>query len=157
MRSSCAVRCRDPRTRDSPVRVLLGGNREVGREPLGRRRPGRAARGRGLTTGPGGADSAVAKANLGREGAEEGTMRGTGRWHDAVDAAKSRVVAEGGREGRPEPGRFERGEAGLPAQTQNTHGATLAVEPRLDATHQSVAEEDRQHVVAPATLGGGVD
>ena len=53
-----------------------------------------------------------------------------------------------------EPGLRQRIEAVLPPQAEDPERARLALDPRLDPADEPIAEEDRQDVVAPATLRG---
>jgi hypothetical protein len=40
----------------------------------------------------------------------------------------------------------------LPPQAEHLHPVAVAVDPRLDATDEVVAEDDRKHVVAPTAF-----
>ena len=51
----------------------------------------------------------------------------------------------------PRASAVERIEPSLPPQADDAQGVRLPVDPRLDATDEPVAEQDRQDVVAPAS------
>ena len=53
---------------------------------------------------------------------------------------------------RRSPGAPSGSKPSLPPQPEDAQGAGLAVDPRLDPADQPVAEQDRQDVVAPASL-----
>jgi hypothetical protein len=56
-----------------------------------------------------------------------------------------------------EPVRALRLEAFLPPQPDHLHAVARAVDPRLDAADEPIAEQDRQHVPAPPPLGRRVE
>ena len=90
--------------------------------------------------------------------AGEGAVAGDARPGDSPHAAEVGKRADGVAECGTEPRFLEGIEPVLPPQPDDPEHARLSVVPRLDAPDQPVAEQDRQHVVAPASLGlGDVD
>src|SRR5882762_807623 len=72
----------------------------------------------------------------------------------AGHATKCAVRFDRGRERRHEPGLPERVESVLPPQPGDAKRVRPPLDPRLDPPNETIAEQDRQDVVAPATLRG---
>src|SRR3954447_7969982 len=71
---------------------------------------------------------------------------------DAIGAGEAQICAERVAHRIHESGGAGGREAGFPPEAEYLDAAILVVDPRLDPADEPVAEEDRQHVVAPPTL-----
>src|SRR5262249_22101242 len=73
---------------------------------------------------------------------------------EALGVRKAEIGTKGVAHRLDEPSGVARRKAVLPPGAEHLHAVRLPVDPGLDPPDEAVAEENRQHVVTPATLLG---